>query len=182
MRLLLRRPERADLDVIVDWMGDNAFRLFLFGDSEAKTVPMGQQMMGVMSSALSSPIGAMGHLLIEDADSGPAGIVLVQELSWRNRTGFVAIYLAEPWRSPDGIEAAMRCVLTHCFDEMNLHRAGAKVEAGDTALASACERIGLSREFVWPRHVLRDGKAIDIYGYGILQAEFEHARGAGAAN
>ena len=180
MELQLRRPERADLDVLVDWMGDPEFRRFLFGDSEEKSMPIGQQMMGVMTSGLALPMGTVGHLLIEDAATGPAGIVVIQELSWRNRGGFAGIYLAAPVRTPETVEAAVRCVLTYCFDEMNLHRAGIKVEADQTDTVRACERAGFVREFTMPQHVLRDGKGTDVYGYGMLRREFDAQRAAAA--
>lgn len=180
MELRLRRPERADLDVLVDWMGDAEFRLFLFGDSEEKAVHMGQQMMGVMSSALALPLGTVGNLLLEDEGGAAVGIVVMQELMWRNRTCFFAVYLAPHERADDRIEAALRCVFAYCFDEMNLHRAGIKVEAGQLSYVRACERIGAKREFVMPRHVQRDGKNIDVYGYGMLRAEFDAARSVAA--
>lgn len=182
MELRLRRPERDDLDVLVDWTGDAEFRQFLFGDSEAKATHMGQQMMGVMSGALALPAGAVGQLLMEDPDAGPVGIVLVQELSWRNRTCFIAIYLAESVRTPANIETAMRGVFAYCFDEMNLHRTGIKVESVHADYIRACERIGLQREFVMQQHVLRDGAPVDVYGYGMLRAEFDAANAAGRGN
>ena len=182
MDLQLRRPERSDLDALVDWMGDAEFRQYLFGDSEAKAMHMGQQMMGVMSGALALPSGAVGHLLIEDPKTGPTGIVLVQELSWRNRTCFVAVYLAEAQRTPENIEAAIRCVFAYCFDEMNLHRAGIKVESGQTDYIGACERMGFAREFVMPQHIVRDGKGVDLYGFGMLRAEFASTRAVGAGS
>ncbi|MBM3289793.1 MAG: GNAT family N-acetyltransferase [Candidatus Hydrogenedentes bacterium] len=180
MELQLRRPERADLDVLVDWMGDAEFRRFLFGDNEDKALPIGQQMMGVMSSGLALPMGTIGHLLIEEVATGPVGIVIVQELSWRNRGCFAAVYLAAPVRNAGTVEAAMRCVMTYCFDEMNLHRAGVKVEAGQADYVRACERLGFAREFTMPNHVLRDGKGVDVYGFAMLRREYDALRAAGA--
>lgn len=176
MELQLRRPERADLDVLVDWMGDPEFRRFLFGDAEDKALPMGQQMMGVLSSGLAMTTGTVGHLLIEDPAIGPIGIVVVQELSWRNRTSFIALYLAPAQRAPGPIERAIRCVISYCFDEMNLHRAGIKVEAGQSDYLRACERVGFVREFTMQQHVLRDGKGIDVIGFGMLRSEYQTAR------
>lgn len=91
MKLRLRRPERDDLDVLVDWMGDSEFRLFLFGDSEPKAQHMGQQMLGVVGSAMANPMSAPGSLLIESDDGVQVGIVLLQDVSWRNRYGFAAV-------------------------------------------------------------------------------------------
>ncbi|NUM52511.1 MAG: GNAT family N-acetyltransferase [Candidatus Hydrogenedentes bacterium] len=178
MELQLRRPERADLDVLVDWMGDAEFRRFLFGDSEEKALPIGQQMLGVLGSAMALPTGTLGHLLIEDPATGPVGIVLVQELMWRNRTCFVAVYLAASRRTNDGVEAAVRGVIAYCFDEMNLHRAGLKVESDQTDFISACERIGFKREFTMPNHAQRDGKGVDVIGFGMLRSEYDAAKGA----
>ena len=180
MNLQLRRAERADLDILVDWMGDAEFRRFLFGESDEKAVPMGQQMMGVLGSGLAQPLGGLGHLLIEDTALGPTGIAVVQELSWRNRTTYVAVYLAPAHRGPEAIETAVRCIVSYCFDEMNLHRVGIKVEADQSEYARACERAGFAREFTMPRHALREGKSIDVYGFGMLRSEYEAARPAGA--
>ena len=176
MELQLRRPERADLDVLVDWMGDPEFRRFLFGDAEDKALPMGQQMMGMLSSGLAMATGTVGHLLIEDPSIGPIGIVVIQELSWRNRMCFVALYLAPSQRSSDPIERAIRSVITYCFDEMNLHRAGIKVEMDQTDYIGACERLGFTREFTMQQHVLREGKGVDVIGFGMLRSEYESTR------
>lgn len=180
MELTLRRPERTDLDVLVDWMGDADFRRFLFGDADEMALPMGQQMMGMLGSAMALPTGTLGHLLIEDPATGPVGIVLVQELSWRNRTCFVAVYVATSCRTDDSVEAAIRGVIGYCFDEMNLHRAGLKIEAEQPVFIAACERIGFTREFTMKHHALRDGKGVDVIGYGMLRSEYEAAKTAGA--
>lgn len=178
MALRLRRPERADLDVLVDWMGDPEFRLFLFGDSEPRAQHMGQQMLGVMSHAVTSPLSTPNTLLIEHGDDGAVGIAMLQDVSWRNRSCFVAVYLAERYRTTEVIDAAVRRVFQHCFDELNLHRAGMRTVAGQDPYARACERAGGKREFVFPGHAMRDGRPVDMIGYGVLRSEFEAARGA----
>ena len=176
MALQLRRPERADLDIIVDWMNDAEFRHFLFGDTGPRPQHMGQQVLGVMSSALATPMASSGNLLIEHENLGTVGLVMLQEVSWRNRSCFLALYLADSFRNDENVAGAVDTVYTYCFEELNLHRAAMRVEAPQSGLAQACVNAGAMQEFVMPGHALRDGKPVDIQGYGLLRAEFDARR------
>ncbi|MDZ4857415.1 MAG: GNAT family protein [Candidatus Hydrogenedentes bacterium] len=180
MELRLRRPERSDLDIIVDWMGDAEFRHFLFGDTGPRPQHMGQQVLGVMSSALAIPMASAGNLLLEDDAAGTIGIVMLQDVSWRNRSCFLALYLAAEHRNGETIARATDTVFTYCFEELNLHRAAMRVEAGQTEYAQACTQAGAVREFVMPGHAQRDGKPVDVHGYGVLRAEFDARRNVAA--
>lgn len=176
MALRLRRPERADLDVIVDWMGDPEFRMFMFGDSEPKPMHMGQQALSLLGGVQSLPSATAGQLVLDEPARGPVGLASFQELSWRNRWCVVAAYLAAEHRSDELINDAVQTLLTHCFDELNLHRAGMRVEALDIAAQRACERLGAKRELLMRGYVMRDGRPADVYAYGVLRAEFDAAR------
>ena len=180
MDLLLRRPERPDLDIIVDWMGDPEFRHFLFGDSEQRPQHMGQQMLGVMSSALALPMSSAGNLLLEDPALGTVGLVMLHEVSWRNRSCFLGLYLAPTHRTPEIISRAIETVFAYCFEELNLHRAAIRVDATQPDYGVACERIGAVSEFVFPGHAMRDGKPVDVIGFGVLRVDFDARRAATA--
>jgi len=179
MEVRLRRPERSDLDIIVDWMSDPEFRHFLFGDTGARPQHMGQQVLGVMSSAMAIPMASAGNLLLEDDEQGTIGIVMLQDVSWRNRSCFLSLYLAAENRNQETIARAVDTVFTYCFEELNLHRAAMRIEAGQTEFVNGCEQAGAAREFVMPGHAQRDGKPVDVLGYGVLRAEFD-ARRSGA--
>ena len=182
MALRLRRPERADLDVIVDWMGDPGFRMFMFGDSEPKPMHMGQQALSLLGGVQGLPTTTAGQLILDEPGQGPVGLASFQELSWRNRWCVVAPYLAAEYRNETRVDEAVQTLFSHCFDELNLHRAGMRIEALDAAVQRACERLGAKRELVMRGYVMRDGRPADVYAYGVLRAEFEAARAGNRDN
>lgn len=181
MALRLRRPERADLDGIVDWMRDERFAEFLFGDRKLKMHQLGQPGLGLFGGLISLAVSAPTHLICETPEDGPIGVVALTDLSWRNRNAFVGAYVAAPHRRDEVVERVYRCAIVYCFDELNLHRVGVYVEAGDTVIPEVCGRFGGRREAVLRGHVQRDGQPVDLHAYGILRSEYDAVRSASAS-
>ena len=174
--MLLRRLERKDLDVLVDWLDDAAFRRFIYGDDERLKRQMGSHILALLGGALSMPTAAAGHFVCDAGERGPVGLASVFDLCWRNRSCTVSTYKA-PGSSPEAFyDGACYGILEYCFDELNLHRAATRVDAKDEAAWQAYERAGARREAVLRGHGLRDGQPSDVYGYGVLRGEFELAR------
>ncbi|GMV92334.1 MAG: hypothetical protein AMXMBFR82_21120 [Candidatus Hydrogenedentota bacterium] len=177
MKLKLRRPERRDLDVIVDWLSDPAFRRFLYGDNDRIKQQMGSHILALLGGAMSMPSSTAGHFVCAAEDRGPVGLASVQDLSWRNRSCAVSVYAAGVVEPERFYQSAFRAMVEYCFDELNLHRVSARVDSTTDAAHQALECLGARREVVLRGHGLRDGSPCDVYGYGILRAEFDAARG-----
>jgi RimJ/RimL family protein N-acetyltransferase len=176
MNMQLRRPERNDLDVVVDWLADPAFRRFLYGDNERIKQQMGSQIFAILGGALAMPLAAAGHFICDLAGEGPVGLASIVDLSWRNRFCLVSTYMAESVEPVAFYNGVWYRSLEYCFDEVNLHRVSARLDASNEAALRAFERAGGKRELVLRGHAQRDGTPCDVYGYGVLRAEFDRAR------
>ncbi len=179
MNLTLRRPERSDLDVVVDWLSDPAFRRFIYGDNERMKRQMGSQILAMLGGALTMPIATAGHFICDAENRGPVGLASVLDLSWRNRSCTVSTYNAQRHDAAAFYEGACFRIVEYAFDELNLHRVSARVDAADTLAQDAYARLGAVREVVYHRHALRDGSPCDVYGYGLLRADFDAIRAEG---
>ncbi len=176
MKLLLRRPERDDLDIAVDWISDPVFREFLYGGDERIAVKGIQVLVGMLGGVLAAQVNPGGYFLIESPDAGIVGIISFQDVAWRNRSCAIDVYLAPNHRT-DALSAAVYATgLAYAFDELNLHRATVRVEAGNAALQGVLEQLGAVREVTLRNHILRDGIGHDIVEYGMLRSEHEARR------
>jgi RimJ/RimL family protein N-acetyltransferase len=174
--LKLRRPERSDLDVVVDWLRDPAFRRFLYGDNEKIKQQMGSHVLALLGGAFGVPIAAAGHFICDAGDHGLVGLASVQDLSWRNRSCTVNIYMANGDEAAKFYGEACFRIVEYCFDELNLHRASARLDSSNEEGQKAFEQIGGARELVLRGHALRDGSPCDVYGYGVLRDDFAVVR------
>lgn len=177
MKLKLRRPERRDLDAIVDWMGDAAFRRFLYGDNERIKQQMGSHILALLGGAMSLPASTAGHFVCDVEGHGPAGLASVHDLSWRNRSCSVSVYAAGVLDAEPFYESACAAIVCYCFDELNLHRVSARIDSSNEAARRAFERIGGHLELTLRGHGLRDSSPCDVHGYGVLRTDFEAKRG-----
>ncbi len=176
MNVQLRRLERSDLDVVVDWLADPAFRRFLYGDNERIKQQMGSQILGILGGAFAMPQAAAGHFICDLAGTGPVGLASIMDLSWRNRSCLVSTYMAVSVEPDVFYSGVWYRSLEYCFDELNLHRVSARVDASNEAAQRAVERAGGRRELVLRGHAQRDGTPCDVYGYGVLRVDFDRAR------
>lgn len=67
---------------------------------------------------------------------------------------------------------AVRCLVRYAFDERRLNKVGADVYAPNEGSQRVLEKAGLEREGVRRDHVFVDGEHVDLYEYGLLEAEW----------
>ncbi len=168
----IRRAEREDLDTVVAWMEDPDFQLFLYGDPARSPRQIREQIVSMLgrSSAQSVPSGLY---LVIDSPQGPLGLLSLQNISWRNRSCSIDLYVGNKdarYRLTAAI--SFYRAMQYAFEELNLHRVNAYIYAFNEASWRILERMGAVRELTLPEHVARDGKLHDLYGYGLLRHEF----------
>ena len=173
----LRRAEREDLDVIVGWMQDPDYVHFLYGDPSASPRQVRENIVGRLGRQEGNQLPGSIHLLIDNPDHGPIGLVSLQRISWRNRSCTIDFYIGDK-SLRGGMETgvAMYRICEYCFDELNLHRISAYIYAFNAASWRFLERVGATRELTLKEHVLRDGPLHDLYSYGLLRPEFQSFR------
>ena len=175
--MFLRRAERDDLDVIVGWMEQPDFQHFLYGDPARSPRQVREQIVNMLGRTPGNSMPAGVYLLIDSKEHGPAGLLSLQNISWRNRSCSIDLYMGNRGlRSRMATAIAVYRAFEYCFDELNLHRVGAFIYAFNTASWRIFEKSGAVRECTFRDHVARDGKLHDVYAYGLLRREFDAFR------
>jgi RimJ/RimL family protein N-acetyltransferase len=175
----IRRAERDDLDTVVAWMEEPDFQHFLYGDPSQSPRQVRERIVLMLGRGVGHTMPGGVYLLIDSPSAGPIGLVSLQNISWRNRSCSIDLYIGmKHLRSRTVTAIAVYRSLEYCFDELNLHRVGAYIYAFNTASWRIFELAGAKRELSLARHVLRDGELHDVYGYGLLREEFDGVRRA----
>ena len=175
--MFLRRAERDDLDTIVRWMEDEDFQRFLYGDPARSPRQVREQIVTMLGRTAGVGMPGAVYLMIDSKKSGPVGFLLLQNISWRNRSCQIDLYIGRK-ELRAGITAALATYrgFEYCFDELNLNRVGAFIYAFNTPSWRTFEKSGAKRELTFKDHVARDGQLHDVYGYALLRGEFEGLR------
>ena len=173
----LRRAERSDLDAIVAWMEQPDFQHFLYGDPARSPKQIRAQIVAMLGRAAGYTMPGGVYLIIDSKEHGPVGLLSLQNISWRNRSCNLDLYIGHPkFRGRITTTTALYRALEYCFDELNLHRVMSFVYAFNSASWRLLELAGAKRELTLQKHVPRDGELHDMYGYGLLRSEFEALR------
>lgn len=172
--IYLRRAEREDLDTVVEWMEDEDFIRFLYGDPTRSPQRIREQIVNMLGRTAGHMLPGGIYLLIDSLKDGPVGMLAITQVSWRNRSCSVDTYLGNK-KLRSGLTAPMAFfrTLEYCFHELNMHRVNLFVYSFNTASWRVIERSGAVRELTLKDHVARDGQLYDMYGYGLLDREFE---------
>lgn len=173
MDIFLRRAERDDLDTIVRWMEDEDFQRFLYGDPARSPRQVREQIVSMLGRSLGHTMPGAVYLIIDSKKHGPAGFLSLQNISWRNRSCSIDLYIGKK-ELRSGITATLATFrgFEYCFDELNLNRVSAFIYAFNRASWHTFEGAGAKRELVFHEHVARDGELHDVYGYGLLRSDF----------
>lgn len=172
--IFLRRAEREDMDTVVEWMEDPDFIRFLYGDPTRSPQRMREQIVSMLGRTAGHMMPHGIYLLIDSLKDGPVGMLAITQISWRNRCCNVDTYVGNK-KLRTGLTGAIAFfrTLEYCFHELNMHRVNLYVYAFNTASWRIIERSGAKREIVLKDHVARDGELYDMYGYGLLEDEFD---------
>ncbi|NLT60241.1 MAG: GNAT family N-acetyltransferase [Candidatus Hydrogenedentes bacterium] len=175
--IFIRRAEREDLDTVVEWMEDPDFQLFLYGDVTRSQRQIREQIVGLLGRAPGHTMPAAFQLILDSETDGPVGLVLLQNVSWRNRACSLDVYVGQKnLRKGIVIGLAFYRIMEYCFDELNLHRVSAYIYSFNSPSWRIMERSNAKRELTLKDHVVRNGQLHDMYGYGLLKREFDELR------
>jgi len=174
----IRRAERDDLDTVVGWMEEPDFRHFLYGDAARSPKQIREQIVMMLGRTAGHTLPGAIYLMIDSKEKGPVGLLSLQNISWRNRSCNIDLYIGQKnLRNRMVTAIAIYRALEYCFDELNLNRVGAIIYSFNTASWRIMELTGAQRELTLKDHVVREGKPYDMYGYGLLRREYETFRG-----
>jgi RimJ/RimL family protein N-acetyltransferase len=103
------------------------------------------------------------------------GFVQIDGILWNQRNGWITLAIGDPAHRGQGYgKEAMQLILGYAFHELNLHRLQLTVFSYNERAIGLYESIGFQREGAYREFILRDGKAYDMYLYGLLRSEWKH--------
>lgn len=173
----IRRAEREDLDTVVRWMETPDFQHFLYGDPARSPRQVREKIVAMLGRAVGHTMPGGIYLLVDSRKYGPIGLLSLQNISWRNRSCSIDLYIGqEQLRNRMVTASALYQTLEYCFFELNLHRVSAYIYSFNTASWRLFEKTGAKRELTLRDHIVRDGKPYDLYAYGLLRPEFDALR------
>jgi len=115
--------------------------------------------------------------ICHDTD-GHIGNISLQEISWINGSGELAVILGNRrhWGCRIGIRAG-HVLLRHAFRRLNLHKVHCGTAASNVAMCRMALALGMTEEGRRRGHLFVDGRWDDQVLFGILRDDFEgHAR------
>ena len=171
-RIRLRAIERSDLPQFVLWLNDpDVYKSILI------YLPLSQSEEEIWYE----------NMLKRPKDEHPMVIEIKQEdgwvaigncgfinIDWRCRSGDVGIFIGEKrlWNHGYGTEA-MRLLLKHGFNTLNLNRVALDVYATNSGGIRSYEKAGFIHEGAKREAVFCDGQYIDLLQMSVLKKEWE---------
>lgn len=175
--IFIRRAERDDLDTVVRWMERSDFQHFLYGDPARSPRQVREKIVAMLGRAVGHTMPGGIYLMIDSRQYGPVGLLSLQNISWRNRSCSIDLYIGQEHLRSRMVSAGAVCMaLEYCFRELNLHRVSAYIYSFNTASWRIFEKTGARRELTLKDHIARDGQSHDLYGYGLLRPEYDAFR------
>lgn len=165
----LRALEPTDLDRCLRWMNDPEVTEFL---------PM-REPVSSMSYAKELDEASRGEdfrsrsYAIEVDGTGHVGNISLKQIYWYDRTAELTIIIGEKqrWDCGYGTEA-VRTLLRHAFEELNLHRIWLTVAVDNRRAIRCYEKCGFIREGTLRDAVYRQARYQDRYLMSVLSTEF----------
>jgi diamine N-acetyltransferase len=170
-RLRLRSAEKTDIPRFVNWLNDPEVRRFLL-----MAYPLSQAFEEKWFDSMIERGLAEQVLVIEiKTEDGykPIGNTSFMDVDWVSRHAEVGIFIGEKqfWNKGYGREA-MRLMLRHGFNTMNLHRIMLRVYEHNLRGIKAYEHAGFVHEGRLRQDVYRDGEYRDVLIMSVLRPEW----------
>ena len=171
-RIRLRAAERGDLPRFVAWLNDPEVIEGLL-----LHLPMSMaEEEGWFENMLKRP--ASEHPLVIEVRQGedyrPIGNIGLHNIDWRCRSAEVGIFIGEKslWSQGYGADA-MRLMLQHAFETLNLNRVMLDVYENNPRAVHSYEKAGFVLEGRKRQGMYKHGKYIDILMMSMLREEWE---------
>jgi diamine N-acetyltransferase len=171
-RLRLRAAEKTDIPRFVTWLNDPEVRQFLL-----IAYPMSQAFEEKWFESMIEQGMAEQVLVIErkvGEEYEPIGNTSFMHIDWVSRNAEIGIFLGEKrvWSQGYGREA-MKLMLRHGFNHMNLHRIYLRVYEHNGRGIKAYEHAGFVHEGRLRQDVFREGVYRDVLIMAVIRPEWQ---------
>ncbi len=173
-RIRLRALEEEDLPLFVRWLNDPEVRQGL-----VIYLPLSHTEEKKWFTGLAQRPADERPLMIEIRQGEgwlPIGDIGLQAIEWRARSAEVGILIGEKsyWGQGYGSEA-MRLMLKHAFDTLNLNRVFLRVYAHNPRAIRAYEKVGFVHEGRMRQARYHAGEYFDVLLMSVLRSEWQAA-------
>ncbi len=126
-----------------------------------------------MSETFLYPDGTPTEMLFRiEKNSELVGFVKLSRIRWFNRKCELSILIDKAHQGKGIASEAMKSVIQHAFNKMNLHRLEAEVIEFNKASIKLMEKFGFKKEGVLREAKFNNGKYYNIIRYGLLRNEW----------
>ncbi len=170
-RLCLRAAEREDLPRFVAWLNDREVGEFLSMNQPMSLVAEEHWFEDMQKKPKAEQVLV---IQIRDGEAWrPIGNVSFMNIDWINRSAEVGIFIGEKscWNQGYGREA-MRLMLKHGFETLNLHRIYLRVFEHNLRGIKAYEHAGFKHEGRMRQAQYQDGRYYDVLLMSVLRDEY----------
>ena len=169
-RIYLRPLDVEDADIFVSWLNDIEIRQYL-----GMTSPMNRLGEQEYLKKLYKDERWLGLGILLRSNDELIGSVGLHDISLAHRNAEIGIFIGNKsyWSKGYGTEA-LKLMMGHGFDQLNLHRIFLIVMSFNTRAIRAYEKVGFKKEAVFREHVYANGKYHDDYLMGILEDEWRN--------
>jgi len=174
-KVRLRAIEKSDLERYVQWFNDPEVTRFL-----GRHMPMSMADEERWFDS-QQKLSAEGRAMALDAMDGKRWVHIggagLHDIDWQSRFAEAGISIGDKryWNRGFGTDA-MRTLLRHGFDGLNLHRIYLRVFVDNERAIAIYRHLGFSEEGRLRKHFFRRGEYHDMLVMGILQPEWEQIR------
>jgi [ribosomal protein S5]-alanine N-acetyltransferase len=106
------------------------------------------------------------------------GNISLQHIDWQNRFGEIGVIIGdEESRNRGYAREAIKLIVKHAFDRINLRKIYAGIITGNNASKKAFEAVGFKSEGILREHFYLNDEYIDCLRMGLLKSEFRQEQG-----
>lgn len=173
--VVLRPLATDDSDRLFDWRNRDDVRAYMYSDEVIARATHDRWFAGAL-------VAADRRYWVIDWDGVPVGLANLADISTVHQKAAWAYYLADPSTRGKGIGACVEYLMIEkVFGEFALEKLWCEVLVSNEAVWKLHESFGFVREAHFRRHVVKSDGPHDVYGLGLLKADWQLRRGAAHA-
>ncbi len=170
--LSLRKPEKEDMPIMIEWLSDEVFLKNLFGsplDSEKNRFNKVHDFLNQNAKDFSSN---MTLLVVDNKTEVPVGILLFNNINWKHRNVELNTAIGESKYRRAFYSIDLYILgLMYGFFELNLHKVFGYTHATNEN-AIKMNSFGGKVNGMLRKHIYKDGQYVDVVTYSIIKSEF----------